>query len=354
MNMKIKWLKEQFNRLDLQGMIISNPINIKYMTDIDAEGLLLITKKENYYLTDGRYIEEVNRVLTIEDEIIVCNVAQLAAEDYKNFFMLCSNVGFEEEYVTYEKYKDFKIKYRIMNLIETEQIVENQRIIKDVVEIRKIQRACEITDECFKYIIAIIEKGMTEKEIALEIEKYFKLNGADDISFDPIVASGPNSSMPHALPTNRKIMSGDAILIDMGCKFEGYCSDMTRTVFMDSISDKMKTAYELVLDNQKTVLTKLRDGENIKETCNTVKDIFDQNGYDLIHSIGHGVGLGLHEKPYLSTTKDVILKENMVLTNEPGIYVPGEFGIRIEDTILVEKYGCQVLTKSDKNCVIIK
>ena len=353
MNSKIKWLREQFNRLDIQGMIVSNPINIRYLTDINAEGTLLITRKENYYLTDGRYVEAVNKVLTIEDEVIVYDMKDLSKEDYQNFFSLCENVGFEEDYITYEKYKDFKIKYRIMNPVETERMIENVRIIKEESEIEKIQNACDITDHCFSYLLTIIEKGMTEKEIALEIIKYFKLNGADDVAFEPIVASGPNSSMPHAVPTDRKIQSGDPILIDMGCKYQGYCSDMTRTIFIDTISDKIKRAYDLVLNNQELILKNIKDETNLKNACKTVEENFDENGYGLIHNIGHGVGLSLHEQPYLSTTKDVLLKENMVLTDEPGIYVPGEFGIRIEDTVLVTKYGSTALTKSSKDYKII-
>ena len=159
--------------------------------------------------------------------------------------------------------------------------------------------------------------------------------------------------MPHAVPTDRRIQNGDVIVIDMGCKYDGYCSDMTRTIFVGDVSDDIKRAYDLVLNNQEMVLKYLNDGENIKNACKMVENSFDINGYNLIHSIGHGVGLSLHEFPYLSTTKDLILKENMVLTDEPGVYLPGEFGIRIEDTVLITKYGSILLTKSGKNYTII-
>ena len=230
MNNKIQWLREKIIRMDMQGIIISNPINIRYLTNIEAEGILLITRKENIYITDSRYIEKVNTILTIEDDIIVYNVTDVSKDDFENFFMFCENVGFEENYVTYAKYKEYMHKYKINNLCETDNIIEKQRAIKDEEEIEKIKRACEITDNCFTYLQSYIKKGMTELQIAKEIENYFISNGASGLAFDTIVASGENSSMPHAVPTSRKIQSGDIITIDMGCKYEGYCSDMTRTI----------------------------------------------------------------------------------------------------------------------------
>ena len=148
---------------------------------------------------------------------------------------------------------------------------------------------------------------------------------------------GPNSSMPHATPTNKKIEFGDVVLIDMGCRYQGYCSDMTRTIFMDEISEEMKKAYNAVLENQDLMFRHIGDGENITVTCKTIEANLEKEGYGLIHAMGHGVGLESHEKPFLSTKKDIILKENMIITNEPGVYMPGEFGIRIEDTVLVGK-----------------
>ena len=217
--------------LDLQGLIISNPINIKYLTNIDAEGTLILTRKENIYITDGRYIEQVHSILTLYDEIIVYDMHDVSKEDYENFFMFCENVGFEENYVTYAGYKELIRKYKINNLVETEHIIEKQRMIKDIDEINNLQKACEITDNCFKYIISYIKPGMTEKQIADEIEEYYKQR-TDGLAFDTIVASGENSAKPHAVPSNRKIQEKDIITIDMGCKVNGYCSDMTRTIFV--------------------------------------------------------------------------------------------------------------------------
>lgn len=188
MNYKIRALRERLKSLNLEGMIVSNPVNIRYLTNIESEGTLLITRKENIFLTYTMYLEDVNRTLTIDDEIIVADVRDVSAEEAENFFVFCENIGFEENYVTYEQYKRLKRRYRVNNMVETENIIEKQRMIKDEEEIEKIKKACEITDNCFKYLLEYIKEGMTEKQIALEIEVYFKTHGADDVSFDPIVA----------------------------------------------------------------------------------------------------------------------------------------------------------------------
>jgi len=352
MNPKIAWLRNTMSSLELQGMIISNPVNIKYLTGIDAEGTLLITRKENIYITDARYIEYVHSVLTLYDEIIVNNVKDISQDDYENFFMFCENVGFEENYITYAKYKEYMHKFKINNFVETEELIEKQRMIKDEEEIKNIKTACEITDNCFKYLTTYIKPGMTEKEIAREIDDYYKKR-ADGTSFDTIVASGENSSKPHAVPTDRKIQEEDIITIDMGCRYNGYCSDMTRTIFVGKVPENIKPIYDLVLKNQEKILDEIKDGVSTRMLSIMVENDFRLKNFNLIHSLGHGVGMEIHERPYVSTRPDTVLKENMVITDEPGIYLTGQFGVRIEDTVLVTKYGCITLTQSDKNYIII-
>jgi len=352
MNSKLQWLRNTMASLDLQGLIISNPTNIKYLTNIEAEGILLLTRKDNIYITDGRYVEQVHSILTLFDEIIVYNISDLSQDDYENFFMFCENVGFEENYVTYAKYKELIRKYKINNLVETEHIIEKQRMIKDEEEISNLQKACEITDNCFNYLLTYIRPGMTEKQIADEIDEYYKRR-TDGLAFDTIVASGENSSKPHAVPTNRKIEENDIITIDMGCKVNGYCSDMTRTIFVGNIPEEMKKVYDLVLKNQVQTIEQMKDGVSTRLLTKMVENDFKLNGYDLIHSLGHGVGLDIHEAPYVSYRSDAQLKENMVVTDEPGIYIPGKFGVRIEDTVQITKFGCISLTKSEKNYIVI-
>lgn len=355
MNSKIKFLKEQLKRLNLEGMIVSNPINISYLMGIDSstEGTLLITRKEVIYITDSRYIEAVKNVLTIDDEIIVNDIRSISKEEYENFFMFCENVGFEEDYVKYSEYKNIMHTYKINNLVETEKIIEKQRIIKNEEEIEATKKACQLTDECFMYLINFIEKGMTEKEIALEIQKYFITNGADGISFNPIVASGKNSSIPHAVPTDKKIESGDIITLDFGCIYKGYCSDMTRTIFVDYVKEEYKKVYDLVLKNQKLTLKEYAEGKSPKVITQMVENDFKINDFELVHALGHGTGLEIHELPFVSAKSENILKENMIITDEPGIYITGHFGVRIEDTVLVGKREGEPLTKSDKGYVVI-
>ena len=353
MNNNIRWLRDRIKMQNLQGIIISNPVNIKYLIGLDAEGILLITPKENIFITDGRYVEAVNKTLTIDDEIIVYDMKDLSKDDYENFFLFCENVGFEEEYVTYAKYKSFLQRYKINSLNETEGIIEKQRMKKDPHEIELIKKACEITDNCFLHLKSYIKVGLTEKQIAQEIENFFIENGADGVAFETIVASGINSSIPHAVPTDKVIEEGDSITIDMGCKYKGYCSDMTRTIFACYVPEGIKPIYELVLKNQKQVINEISEGVNLKNITRMVENDFKLHGYDFIHALGHGVGMEVHELPFFSSKIDFIAKENMIVTDEPGIYIPGKFGVRIEDTLIVYKGMSEPLTKSEKDYVIV-
>ena len=347
MNDRIQNLRNKMAGLNLQGMIISNPINIKYLTGIEAEGVLLITRKENVYITDSRYIEYVSNTVTPFDEIIVDDFKNISNDDYENFFMFCENVGFEENYVTYAMYKKYMHMYKINNFIEAEGILNRLRAIKDKDEIENIKEACRITDECFSFLQGFIKPGMTEKQIARKIQNYY-MDNAEGIAFEPIVASGENSSKPHAIPTDRSIEENDIITIDMGCKIKGYCSDMTRTIFIGNPTEEQKRVYNLVLNNQEKSLKEMKDGASIKDIAKIVTSNFALQGYELVHSLGHGVGLEIHEVPFIREANDNTLKEKMVVTDEPGIYIPGSFGVRIEDTILITKDGPEVLTKSRK------
>jgi len=188
MNDRLRWMRNSLKTQELQGMIVLNPINVHYLTSIDAEGILLITAGENYYITDDRYIEKVQKELMIDDEIVLQNVKEITPEDYESYFADCENVGFEENYVTYAKYKEILRRYKMKALVETDGIIEKQRQIKDEDEIGCIRKACEITDACFSHIAQYIKKGMTEKQIANEIERFFKENDTV-LAFDTIVAS---------------------------------------------------------------------------------------------------------------------------------------------------------------------
>ena len=353
MNYKIKCLREKMKLLEIDGMIISNPTNIEYITGVYAEGTLIINDKDNIFITDARYIEDVNSTITISDEINVRDQANISENEYISFFANCPRVGIEENYISYSKYQNLVRIYRLKEAVETNNLIEKMRTIKDDNEIAKIRRACEITDNCFTHLLEYIKVGMTERQIAFEIEKYFIENGANGLAFDTIVASGENSSKPHAVPTNRKIQSGDNITIDFGAKYKGYCSDMTRTIFVGSVSDEVRNLYNFILEGQLRATNKIKDGVDGKSVARGVQIEYNARNFELIHALGHGVGLEVHELPYLSYRSSQILKENMVVTNEPGIYIPEKIGIRIEDTILVNKLESEVLTKSSKELIVI-
>lgn len=353
MNPRIKWLRNQLIPLKLDGIIVSNPINIRYLTGLSEEGTLILAPKENVFITDSRYIESVNHKLTLDDEIIAYDSRNLSKYDYEGFFMLDENVGFEESYLTYEKYKKYLHTYQV-NLVETENLLENQRIVKDEEEYNSIKKACEITDQAFEYIIRNIKKGMTEKEVAFEIERFMISHGAEDRAFETIVASGENSSMPHAVPTDRVIQKGDIIQFDFGAKVNGYCSDFSRAVFVEEIKEEYKEVYDFVLEEQKRLKDCLKDGANIKTVIKDRETEYKLKNYQIMHAFGHGVGLEIHELPVLRSTQDNILKENSIIAIEPGVYIPGKFGVRIEDTCRVTKLDSESMTKSKRTYTIIK
>ena len=353
MNPRIKWLRNQLIPLKLDGIIVSNPINVRYLTGLSEEGTLIIAPKENVFITDSRYIESVNHKLTLDDEIIAYDSRDLSKYDYEGFFMLDENVGFEESYLTYEKYKKYLHTYQV-NLVETEGLLENQRVVKDEEEHEMIKKACEITDKAFEYIIRNIRKGMTEKEVAFEIERFMISNGADGTAFETIVAFGENSSMPHAIPTDRVIQKGDIIQFDFGAKYKGYCADLSRVVFVEEIQEEYKEIYDFVLEEQKRLSQSLKDGANIKTVIKDRETEYKLKNYQVMHAFGHGVGLEIHELPILRSNQDNILKENSIIAIEPGIYFAGKFGIRIEDTFKVTKFGAEPITKCKKEYTIIK
>lgn len=353
MNPEIKQLRDKLKGLRLDGMIVSNPINLRYLTGLDAEGILLIDPKENVFLTDSRYIEQVNNLLTIDSEIVAYDSKDMSKYDYESFFSMCENVGFEEKYVTFDSYKNYLQTFKV-NLVETEGIIESQRIVKENYEIEKIKKACEITDKAFEYIIKNIKKGMTEKQVAFELNNYILENGADGLAFDTIVASGPNSSMPHAVPTNRVIEENDIILFDFGAKYQGYCADLSRTVFVGKIDEEKEKVYDFVLEEQKKIISNFKEGTNLKNIIKNREIDYKLEGYELMHAFGHGVGLEIHEAPTLNSKVDNLLKRNSIIAIEPGVYFPGKYGIRIEDTCLIDRNESITLTKCTKNKINIK
>lgn len=353
MNNRINKLRQTLIEKEIDGMIVSNPINIRYLTNITSEGLLLLKPKEIIFLTDSRYTEELEKQFKDNKEIKILNIADLNKFDYEEFFSLCNNVGFEENYITYSKYQNYMQLYQT-NLIETEEVIEKLREEKEEEEIEIIKKACKITDDAFEYILKYIKPGMTEKRIAFEIEKFMRMNGAEGVAFEFCVASSKNASMPHAVPTDRHLQRGDILLLDIGAKVDGYCSDFTRTICLGKASDKFKEVYNFVLDEQKKIIQSFKPDIEISRIIEKVCDKYKEKNYKILHAFGHGVGLEIHENPSLGMKTEKFIKENMILAVEPGVYFPNEFGIRIEDTVQITKNGCIELTKSTKNLIEIE
>jgi Xaa-Pro aminopeptidase len=230
------------------------------------------------------------------------------------------------------------------------------RMIKDEEEIKFIKKACEITDLGFNYILNFIKEGVRECEISLELEYFLKKNfNIQKLAFPVIVAGGSNSAIPHYPTGDYKIRYGDCILIDFGVIFSNYCSDLTRTVFLGKIDSEKKKIYYLVKDSQKIAIEKIREGERCKNVEKVVREYFKEKGFNkyFIHNLGHGLGRQVHEFPSISSKDKTILNSGMVFTIEPGLYFPGKYGIRIEDVVLINKKEVELITKSEKNILVI-
>ena len=233
--------------------------------------------------------------------------------------------------------------------------IRELRSVKDGAELELIKSAQKITDDAFEYILSKIEEGKTEKELALVLEFFMRSHGADAVSFDIIFIGGKNTSMPHGVPSDYKLKKGDLITIDFGADVDGYKSDMTRTVALGAISDEQKKVYEIVLEAQKKAIGQIREGIACSEIDKAARDVIKSYGYGEYfgHALGHSVGLDIHELPNFSPKCSTVLKEGMVLSVEPGIYLPEKFGVRIEDLVVVTKNGSINLTKSKKTLIIL-
>ncbi len=364
-------LEKLYNLIDnknLHGLILTDGYNIHHISGYKGHtGCLLVLDKDKFILTDSRYTEQVS----IEAPNFICvdvsldgystTIKRLVDEKYRGSQdeapTNCIKLGFEDKHISYSQYKAFVDKFDVgIELIPLGEDINRFRMVKSQKEIELIAKAESIGDEAFNHIINYMEEGMTERQVALELEYFMKSMGADGLSFDTIVASGSNSSLPHAVPTDRVIQNGDFVTMDFGCVYKGYCSDMTRTVFMgDEITEKQLNVYTTVLTAQKEALKAVKPGVCCRDIDAIARDIIGQAGYGEYfgHGLGHGVGLYIHEEPRFSRKCDEILQPGMVLTVEPGIYLPGEFGVRIEDLIVVTEDGYTNLTESPKVLILM-
>jgi len=351
---RLNKLRQSLTEKELDGIFISQSQNRYYLSGFDGSaGYLLITSKEKVLATDFRYVEQV-KVQSPDYRVfqITSNLAdwfpQLVTE------LKLKKLGFEAEDTSYTMYRllsdTLKKAKSSLQLIPVDGLVESLRTVKEPEEIELITRAVEITDKAFEYIEGIIRAGMTEKEVAWELEKFQREQGSQALPFDIIVASGPNSALPHAKPTERKINSGEPIVIDMGARVGGYCSDFTRTLCLGEPGDTFKKVYDTVLGAQLTAIALIKEGMTGKKADSFARTVIEEAGYAEAfgHSLGHGVGLAEHEQPRLAPTSTEPLTSGMVFSIEPGIYLPGWGGVRIEDLVVMENGEIRVLSKGKK------
>ena len=367
---RIGRLREQLARQELDAFLVTNPENRRYLSGFtghdsgaDSAGALIVSAHDIMLITDGRYTEQAAnecpglRVIKREGEfapVAAKTLGQLGAR----------RVGFEAAHVTVALYEDLgkvlseqakEQGAQPTELVSTRRIVEPLRAVKDGDELAAIERAVSITDETFLYLCGYLRPGLTERQVAREIERYMIERGAEGLAFDSIVASGPNAALPHATPSDRALALGEPITIDMGARYDGYCSDMTRTVCMGEPGPQGQAVYDIVLQAQEACEAGLRPHMNGKEADALARDVLAAAGHGdhYLHSTGHGLGLEIHEDPRLSKFgEDSVLEPGMVITIEPGVYLASWGGVRIEDTAVVTEDGIRVLTRSHKQFIL--
>lgn len=349
----IKKLQQKL-KPDGKGVLILSEENRRYFTGFASSfGILLITKGDTVFLTDSRYIEAA------QEKIKSCRIAE-AKNLREQLPEICRNMGITsllaESCVTVDDLKNMRRLFKPVGIstVGAEKLISSCREIKTDYELSQIKAAQHIAELAFEHILSMIKPGITERDISLELDYFMLRNGAEALSFETIAVSGRKSSMPHGVPDNKKIENGDFITMDYGAVVNGYHSDMTRTVAVGSVTGKQKKIYDIVLSAQLAAIEKIKAGVLLKDADAAARDIIESAGFGEFyrHSTGHGVGVEIHEAPNLSPKAAGRLKAGNVVTVEPGIYIPGEFGVRIEDMIYVTETGCINLTNAKKDLII--
>ncbi len=345
---RINKLFAKLNQENLDGLIVSSSANISYLTKhASRESYFLVSEKANIYFTDSRYTEEAKDNLRNLAEIKKTNGSVFKIIAHTCLDLGLRRIGFEERCLAYGEYK--KIKEELKKkaaLIPTYGLIEELRQIKEPEEISKIKKAVQITASALEFIGKFILPGKRELEIVAELERFIRYQGATDSAFEIIVASGTNSSFAHHIPTKRKIKNDELVLIDIGADYFGYKSDLTRVLSSGKISSLEKKIYHIVLEAKDRAIRKTKPGVSIKEVDAASRRYITQKGFGEFfgHNLGHGVGLEVHEEPNISSKNSNVIRPGMVFTIEPAIYLPGKFGIRIEDMVLVTTEGVEVLS----------
>ena len=348
-------IAEKLADYGLDAMLITSESGERYALDFHGEGLLLVTRDEAHYTTDGRYIEAAREQITgVEINQISAGKGHLEQARAWIEARKLNNVGFESGAMSVDAHRRYAQNLPCI-LVPAQALLDGLRASKDEEELSCMRRAQAITDEAFKAVLDFIKAGMTEQEVAARLVYEMMCRGAEKVSFDPIVASGPNGSRPHAVPTDRQLQKGEFITMDFGCKVDGYCSDMTRTVALGHPTEEMERVYETVLAAQKAGINAARAGVTGREVDAAARRVIEEAGYGeyFSHSFGHSLGLDIHESPNASPSENRELPEGAVISAEPGIYIPGRFGVRIEDVLVLKKDGCEDITRSPKQLIVL-
>ena len=344
---------------DIDGGIIESPAARQYFTGFNADsGYLIVSKNGNVFLTDSRYIEAAQAQVDCCDVVLLTDAKTQIPKYLKKFN--CSSVAIEARHVTVSGLRDYSKMFKADDFKAVfdnrfDKFIRYLRCAKREEEIKHIKAAQAIAQAAYDNAVRYIKPGMTEREVALALDFHMLRNGAEKVSFDTIVVSGKKTSLPHGVPSDKKIEFGDFVTMDFGAVVNGYHSDMTRTIAIGEASDEMAEIYSIVLEAQTAAIEKAAAGVVAKDVDAAARSVIEQAGYGKYfgHSTGHGVGVEIHEDPSISSVNEYVLCEGNVITAEPGIYIPNKFGVRIEDMLLITADGCENLTSTPKELTVI-
>ncbi|MHB1125369.1 MAG: M24 family metallopeptidase [Bacillota bacterium] len=352
---RINRLRQKLVEAKLPGMLVTNPLNRAYLSGFTGTaGVLLVTPANAFLITDFRYREQA------EQQARACKVAVQSGPAREDLARLTKEegldrLGFESAHVTFQEHRSLVEAMPDLELVPAASLTEELRQLKDDFEVEIITQAVKLSDAAFEHILGYMRPGMAERDVALELEYFMRKNGAQKGSFEFIVASGTRSSLPHGVASEKLLAPGELVTMDFGAVYNGYCSDITRTVAIGQPNDRQKEIYQVVLEAQQKAEEAIRAGVTCADIDRIARDHIASSGYgeNFGHALGHGVGMDIHEVPRVAATDHTLLESGMIITVEPGIYIEGWGGVRIEDMVLVQEGRCRVLTGSQKDLAII-
>jgi Xaa-Pro aminopeptidase len=351
---RIEKLKALLEEKSLDAVLITHIPNIRYLSGFSGSaGSVLITKPKDYFITDFRYKDQSHNEVHGFEIIINYSLSDELKKIVKSQGIKI--IGFEASHMTYGTYDNNRNNFPGVKFVPLTNVIEKLTMEKTIDELAKIQKAVDISDKVFSKMLGFIKPGMKELDVSAEITYAHKKLGALKDSFEPIVASGWRAALPHGIASNKIIEKGEIVTLDFGCEIEGFCSDITRTIAVGDPGDELKKIYRIVLGAQLKAINAAKSGISSKSVDTIARDYIASHGHaeHFGHGLGHGLGIEVHEMPSLSQRMDITLAENSVVTIEPGIYVEGLGGVRIEDDVMLKPDGCVVMNKSPKELIII-